>query len=193
MCSFDAPIFRDHQVDAVVSGNFCPIGCCRRHLALFLFPGNAWRFCIPQSDETSGESATTANSGQLTLPFVAEFKRWQSMNREYSLHPVQAIAAALGGRIISAWAWMLWMCVCFAGAILQHFSTQEVIRQKSKAALAMSVVGVVMFSVFLIRCSLSAELRAERVELRVGRVFTLGVWIVPFFGLGALLAPLILR
>jgi hypothetical protein len=115
------------------------------------------------------------------------------MNRADSRNPIAAIAAALGGRVIKAWAWLLWMCVCFVGAILQDFRTQEVIRHKSKVVLAMGIAGVVLFSLFLIRSCLSPELRAERVEVRVGPVFRLGVWIVPLIGLGALLAPVILR
>jgi hypothetical protein len=114
------------------------------------------------------------------------------MQRPNHVQLIPAIAAALGGRLVHAFAWLFWMWFCFAATTLRDFRGPAVIPLRTKAVFAMSATVAAFFLVLWALNVASPTLRAQRVELTVGPVFKFGVYAVPLLGLCALLAPAML-
>lgn len=120
------------------------------------------------------------------------------MTASQQAHPIDMLTAALGGRRVYTLLWALWLFVGTIAHYIQDFARSEVVSGRTKGALAICVVGLVVYSVILLHgvsskdrrkalLSRQADLPSASSALRVL------VWVVAFLALGAALAPAISR
>jgi len=120
------------------------------------------------------------------------------MTASHQAHPIDMLTAALGGRRVYTLLWALWLFVATIAHYTQAIARSEVISGRTKTALAICIVGFVVYSVLLLR-GVSSEARRKALFSRqsdlpsVSATLRVLVWTVAFLALGAALAPAIIR
>jgi len=120
------------------------------------------------------------------------------MSATHDIHPLEMLTAALGGRRLYTLLWALWLFAAIVGHYAQDIARNEVIQFSTKIAFAVSVTGLMVYSLLLLRGLVSKERRegliSKQTEVPQVRIsFRILVWIVPFAALGALLAPALVK
>ncbi len=108
------------------------------------------------------------------------------------------LTAALGGRRVYTLLWALWLFVAIIAHYVQDIARSDVVSGRSKAALAVCIVGVVVYLVLLLRGVSSEERRRALLSRQsdlpaVSVTFQILVWVVALLALGAALASAIIR
>jgi hypothetical protein len=113
-------------------------------------------------------------------------------------HALDALTAALGGRKVYAILWGWWLFVSMCGYYALTLPQREVGTGTGKAVMIVGILGLLVTSWQLIDGLASKrkreELLAKQTDLPEARtVFRLLVWTVPVVGLGAMLAPILIK
>ena len=113
-------------------------------------------------------------------------------------HPIDMLTAALGGRRVYSLLWAVWLFGATIAHYVQDIAKSEVVSARSKAALAICIVGLVVYSVILLRGVSSKERRKALLSRQsdlpsVSAALRVLVWVAAFLALGAALAPAAIR
>ena len=122
----------------------------------------------------------------------------QNMSTRDDVHPLESLAAALGGRLLYAFLWILWLCAALIGHYVQDMTRAASVQRGSKVTLAICVTGLLFYAFLLIRSLVSKERRDELFSLqrdwpKPRLLLRVLIWLVPMLALGALLAPSLIR
>ena len=120
------------------------------------------------------------------------------MQKTESFHPLDSITAALGGRRLAMLAWILWKFGCIVGHYAITIGRGEELSFRGGVALTTCGAGFLLYLTILCR---DLSRRDRRVALfsrqtdlpEPSRVMRILVILVPTAGVGAVLAPLVIR
>jgi hypothetical protein len=120
------------------------------------------------------------------------------MNPSVETHPFDALTSALGGRRLYSVLWGLWLFFAMCGHYALMLPRREVVTGGGKIATTVGIAGLLVYLCLLIRGLASKERRAELFTKQsdappVRIVFRVLVWTIPVLGLGALLAPVLIK
>ena len=94
--------------------------------------------------------------------------------------------------------WGLWLFLAMCGHYTLMLSKRAVVTGGAKIAITVGIAGLVVYLWLLIRGLVSKERRADLLAKRsdalpVRVIFRVLVWSIPVLGLGALLAPVLIK
>ncbi len=120
------------------------------------------------------------------------------MTASQPAHPIDMLTAALGGRRVYTLVWALWLFATTIAHYAQVMARSEFASGKTKGAFAICIVGLLVYSVLLLRGMSSEERRKELFAVQpnlppASATLQVLVWVVAFLALGAALAPVFAR